>query len=223
MIRIPPIRLELAATLSASPFTALRLLSDFAQLSFGDVVLHNDAGSPVGTAIAQIAHSRGIRTISIVAESAPNYGPTVERLKLMGADVVIGEAYLDTTGFGAVLKDMPAPKLAINGGNANSSALLAGLMPKGCKMVTYCPGDADAEVLNKADVTNSQFSLPDWLATAKRSDVETMVSTLTDMIQEGKFTAWLQRVKFDELPSAIEEGGAYKRKLVAIMDNATQS
>lgn len=213
------IRVELAATLSASPFTAYRLLRDFVSLSPGDVIMQNAASSPVGTAIVQLAKAMGVQSISVVKTNSGDYSATVERLKLMGGDVVIGEAYVNTEGLKQVMNDMPKPRLVINGGDKSCCSLLASLGCEDSAMVTYCPGIADTAALKSKKMGNLSFSLGKWLEQADRTEVEAMVTELTNMISEGELTAWLQRVKFDDLPAAIQQGGMTNRKLVAIMDD----
>lgn len=214
------IPLELAATLSASPFTAFRLLSDFGSLSPGDVVVHNNASSPVGTALVQIAKSMGIRTISLVDETSAEYSPSVERLKLMGSDVVVDEAFATSDEFKAVISDMPAPKLGINGSTIGSCDVVASLVQGGGTVVTYCLGASDDASIKSKGLSPASFSLPAWLKGQNRSTVDAMVSELVKMIEEGELTGWLQKVKFDELPHAIDEGGMMRRKLVTIMPQA---
>lgn len=221
VIRVPnTMRLELAATLSASPFTALRLLSDYGSLSPGDVVVLNNASSAVGTAVVQIANALNLKTISLVHEASADYAPTVERLKLMGGDVVVEESLAASDALDLVLSDMPTPKLGLNGGDADSCALLARLVGKGGTVVTYCPGVSSDSAITPRGLAAESFSLPSWLESNDRSDVEAMVAQLTNMIEEGKLTAWLQRVKFSDLPAAIHVGGMTQRKLVALMPAA---
>lgn len=220
VIPIPPMRVELAATLSASPFTALRLLSDYASLSPGDVILQNAGAGPVGTAVVQIANSLGLKTVSLIDTPYSDYAPTVERLKLLGGDVVIGENYIETNGFRAVMDDLPKPKLVLNGGNQASCGLLADLSGKDATFVTYCPGETNEAAISREGLKKETFSLPSWLEKSSREEVEWMVSTLVNLIEEGKLTAWLQRVRFDELVSALEEGSKTQRKLVAVMDSS---
>lgn len=213
------LRLELAATLSASPLTALRLLSDYAKLSPGDVVIQDAGSSPVGTAVVQIANALGLHSISIVRESSADYAPTVERLKLMGGDVVIDASYVDSDCFRAIMKDFPIPKLAINGSDAASCKMLADLLPKGAKVVTYCPGEADMNAISTKELKHDTFSLPTYMGNSSKADLQDAILQLTTMIENGELTAWLQRVNFDELPAAIKVGGKTKRKLVAMMSS----
>lgn len=212
VLRLPAdIRVELAATLSA-PLTAMRLL---AEAKPGDVVLQNAASGPVGTAVVQIARVMGVSTVSLVAESMTEYAPTVERLKLMGGDVVIGESYATSAGFKAVLDDLPAPKLALNG--AQDAAALLALTPKGATVVSYSPHSV-AE--HKDGVKTDSFSLAEWLDATDAHTVESMLVALTDLMRQEKLTGWLQRVPFEKLPNAVERGTMLRRKLVAIMGEA---
>lgn len=212
--------LELAATLSASPFTAFRLLSDFGSLTPGDVVVHNNASSPVGTALVQIAKSMGIKTISLVDEKSTEYSASVERLKLMGSDVVVDEAFATSAEFKSVLSDMHPPKLGINGSSGDSCSIVAKLVGSGSTVVTYCPGESDDATIKAKGLAPASFSLPAWLNASDRAHVDGMVAELVKMIEEGKLTGWLQKVKFDELPYAIDKGGMMRRKLVTIMPQA---
>ncbi|CAN8062033.1 unnamed protein product [Agarophyton chilense] len=137
----------------------------------------------------------------------------------MGGDVVIGEQYVTTEGFYQVMSDIPKPSLIINGAADDTSfATLAAIAPEGAKMVTYCPGVADPKTLRSKAFKSATFSLPEWLEQTDRAQIESMVIDLTNMIESGQLTAWLQRVKFDHLPAAIQQGGMINRKLVAMME-----
>lgn len=220
VMRVPStMRKELAATLPGSPATAYRLLRDFATLEDGDVVIQTAAGSPVGTALAQLASQKGVRVISVVCETARDYAPTVERLKLHGSEVAVGQSYCDSAGVRAVLADMPAAKLAVHGGDEAGCAVLARLISKGCPVVTYCPGVADAAALAAVGARSSTFSLADWLRCAKRSEVESMMQEVVGLMECGALTGWLQRVNFNSLPQALKRGGSTRRKLVAMMNS----
>lgn len=219
VMRVPSsVRTELAATLPGSPCTAMRLLSDFGSLREGDVVVHSAGGSAVGTALVQMGSARGLRMVSIVSEKSRDYAPTVERLKLLGAEVAIGESYLKTAGMQAVMEDLPPPKVAFHGSSPQACAAMASLLPKGCTVVTYCPGVVDSTALQQNGLSESSFSLADWLQNSDREHIEHMVHSVAEMMETGSMKGWLQRVKFEDLALAIEQGGKTQRKLVAIMD-----
>lgn len=207
------VQTELAATLPGSPCTAYRLFHDFVKLAPGDVVYQTAGGSPVGSALTRLASSYGVRVVSIVSEAARDYAPTVERLKLLGSEVTVGESYLDSAGIQSVLSSLPHPKVAFHGGNERCASLLGDIVPRECPIVTYAPGVASRSLLQ--DVKD--FSLADWLRNADEETVKTMVSEVVQLMKDGKISSWLQRVPFSELPMAIKEGGISSRKLVAIL------
>lgn len=67
LIPVPSgIDLQQAAMLRSGPATAGLMLRDFVDLSDGDWAIQNVANSAVGTCFAQLAGSRGIRTLNIV-------------------------------------------------------------------------------------------------------------------------------------------------------------
>lgn len=204
------LRPEVAGTLNSAAFTAFRLLSDFTKLDPGDVVLQNAGGGAVGTAVVQIASAIGVRSITLVNETAATYAPTVERLKLLGGDVVVGESYVGHPGLKTVLDDLPKPKLALFGSTSpDSVAPFESLVPESGKVVEYPPASAGIKAEN--------FDIENWLSSANRSDVEVMVNTLASLVDEGKLTGWLQRVPFEELPDAVRRGPVLGRKFVAVM------
>lgn len=203
-------RPEIAATLTAAPFTAFRLLSDFTKMEPGDVVLQNAAGGPVGTAVVQLAAAIGLKTISLVSETASTYAPTVERLKLLGGDVVIGEYYASHPGLKVVLDDLPKPKLVLNGSpDAESANTFKSLVPKSAKVVSYPPAGGG--------IKGKKFDIAKWLESANRTDVEEMVKTLASLADKGKLTGWLERVPFEDLANAVRRGPQNGRKYVAVM------
>ena len=59
---------EIASHLLGDAGTAYKLLTSFAQLQTGDVVLQNDACSPIGRCVVQLCKARGIKTINIVKD-----------------------------------------------------------------------------------------------------------------------------------------------------------
>lgn len=77
---------EAAATAVQSPGVALRLLSDFAELKSGDVIVQNNAASTVGQAVVQLAASRGIRTVNIMRRR-DDHDDIVNHFHGLGADV----------------------------------------------------------------------------------------------------------------------------------------
>src|SRR5271167_2469077 len=69
--RISPVS---AATISVNPFTADRMMLDFAQLKEGDWLVQNGANSGVGQNVIQLARIRGFKTVNIIRD---RYTPEV--------------------------------------------------------------------------------------------------------------------------------------------------
>jgi mitochondrial enoyl-[acyl-carrier protein] reductase / trans-2-enoyl-CoA reductase len=57
-----------AATISVNPFTADRMLLDFAKLREGDWVVQNGANSGVGQNVIQLARIRGFKTVNVIRD-----------------------------------------------------------------------------------------------------------------------------------------------------------
>src|ERR1700752_2552916 len=72
------------AMLAINPPTASLLLSDYVDLSRGDIVVQNAANSGVGRWVIAFAKRRGLRTVNIVRRTE-----LVPDLKAAGADVVV--------------------------------------------------------------------------------------------------------------------------------------
>ena len=62
------IRPVAAATISVNPFTADRMLLDFAPLKKGDWVVQNGGNSGVGQMVIQLARIRGFKTVNIIRD-----------------------------------------------------------------------------------------------------------------------------------------------------------
>ncbi|MBC2601725.1 MDR family NADPH-dependent oxidoreductase [Puniceicoccus vermicola] len=73
-----------AALSAVNPTTAIRLLSDFADLQEGDWVVQNAGNSAVGVAVIQLAKARGIKTASLVRREE-----LMKPLQEQGADLVV--------------------------------------------------------------------------------------------------------------------------------------
>jgi trans-2-enoyl-CoA reductase len=73
-----------AAMLKINPLTAWRLLHGYVQLKKGDWLMQNAANSAAGSAVIQIAHELGYRTVNLVRRAE-----LIDELQKMGADIVL--------------------------------------------------------------------------------------------------------------------------------------
>lgn len=197
---------EYAATLSVNPTAAWRMLEDFVKLEAGDVIIQNAGNSMVGEAVAQIAASRDVKCISVI-RSRPDFDEEVERLKALGAYMVVSEDYVRTPPFKRILADMPAPKLALNGVGGNSATELARNLGAGGTLVTYGgmsrrPVTLPTSSLIFRDIQVKGFWLPNSTA-----PVEPVHNALADLIRADKLKLWMQTWEFSDF-----EGGLKRHK-----------
>jgi len=210
VLKIPSdIRKEYAATLS-SPCTAYRLLQDFVNLKSGDVIIQNGANSMVGTALLQIANSRGIKSLNVIRQR-PDFPDIVEKLKNLGGHSVYTDEYISTAPFKRILNDMPSkPKLALNMvGGTNATELIRHL-GEGGTMVTYGgmshrPVTAPTSSFIFNDVKLVGFWLTKWLETHSVADRQQMLDPIFELIRSGKLQLWMQTWKFDNFFDALKQ------------------
>jgi mitochondrial enoyl-[acyl-carrier protein] reductase / trans-2-enoyl-CoA reductase len=104
---------EYASILNVNLSSAYRMIHDFVSLKPGDVILQNGGNSVVGQSVIQIAKSMGLKTISII-RARPDQHEIVERLKMVGGDIVVTEDYASKSSMFRLISDLPKPKLALN-------------------------------------------------------------------------------------------------------------
>ncbi|KAI2652406.1 Enoyl-[acyl-carrier-protein] reductase, mitochondrial [Labeo rohita] len=86
-----------AATIFVNPCTAYRMLHDFQTLTPGCTVIQNASNSAVGQAVIQIAAALGLKTINIIRDR-PNCAELIDELQSLGADYVLTEEEVMSTG-----------------------------------------------------------------------------------------------------------------------------
>ena len=125
-----------AATLSVNPATAYRMLVDFEKLEEGDYIIQNGANSAVGQAIIQLSKHMKFKTINIVRERE-DFDELEKTLLDLGADHVITDTFLKSKEMYTFMKDIEAPKLALNCVGGRITAEIFKHMAHGGTMVTY--------------------------------------------------------------------------------------
>jgi len=197
-----------AAVMSVNPCTAWRLLNDFEKLVPGDVVIQNGANSLCGTAVMQIAKSLGLKTINII-RPRPNEKHIVERMKLIGGDIVVNEDYAGTHQMVRLLSDLPKPKLALNCIGGDSARTLLKLTGKGSTMVTYGgmsrkPITIPTSPFIFDDITLKGFWLTRWIQEHSKSERKEMLAQVSKLIKNKKLTLFLETHKFSEFQHALK-------------------
>eukprot|EP00638_Chattonella_subsalsa_P009909 CAMPEP_0117751950 /NCGR_PEP_ID=MMETSP0947-20121206/11294_1 /TAXON_ID=44440 /ORGANISM="Chattonella subsalsa, Strain CCMP2191" /LENGTH=327 /DNA_ID=CAMNT_0005570457 /DNA_START=129 /DNA_END=1112 /DNA_ORIENTATION=+ len=195
--------LESAASFLASSCVAYRLLSDFATLKAGDVVVQNGAESAVGQDIIKFAKKNGLKTVNIVSSA-----DAASALNALGADVVITEAEAATMAGREALSKLKAPSLAVNTvGGASVMSMAKALEFEGT-LVTYGGLSRRAvEIPTPSFIFNGisarGFTLSRWLAFASPDEVSAMVSSVTDMVKSTG-PSNVSSFSFSEFNKAIE-------------------
>lgn len=208
--RIPSdIPAEQAAMLSGSACIAYRLLADFASLKEGDTIIQNDAKSPIGKAVIQLAKSRGVKTINVIPDH-PDIHITTEHLQAVGADIVIAESYLNSAKYKRLVADQGAPKLGLNCRGGKTSGDLAKSLGEGATMVTYgsngaAPVSVPTSTLLDKDLTLRGFSYPKYLEAASAAEKSEMVASVSGLVQDGTLTSYVLSTDFANFFEALTE------------------
>jgi len=201
------IPVEYAATIAVNPCTAYRLLNDFADLKEGDVIVQNGANSMVGLAVIQMAKARGIKTINIIRER-PNKEYVIEKLKELGADIVVTDNYANTANMKRLVSDLPKAKLALNCVGGQAARTVARFLGEGATMVTYGGMSCQPIIIPTSpfifnDITLKGFWLSRWVETHSKEEREKMLNDITQMIKSKKLVYFTETFKFSDFNSAI--------------------
>eukprot|EP00744_Colponema_vietnamica_P000971 GILI01001676.1.p1 GENE.GILI01001676.1~~GILI01001676.1.p1 ORF type:complete len:373 (-),score=167.24 GILI01001676.1:310-1377(-) len=215
---------EYAATLAVNPCTAFRLLADFESLKAGDVLIQNGANSTVGQAVIQLAKEKNVKTINII-RNRPEQDKVVERLKTLGADVVVTEDVLGTADFKKVLSDLPAPRLGLNCVGGASVTEMARILGNKSTLVTYGgmskkPVTVSTSSLLFKDISLRGFWLSKWVQSHSAAERAAMFDQLVPLIKAGKLKMLLERHSFSDLHGALAKARQpfHDRKIVLTMD-----
>jgi trans-2-enoyl-CoA reductase len=132
LVTVPPaIDPVHAAMLKINPMTAWRLLHDYVDLKKGDWLIQNAANSAAGSAVIQIAHELGYKTINVVRRAE-----LIDELRSEGGDVVfvdgedLREEVKSATGEAPI-------RLGLNAVGGDSALRLANCLAPGSTLVTF--------------------------------------------------------------------------------------
>jgi trans-2-enoyl-CoA reductase len=220
------IPLEYAATLAVNPATAYRMLHDFTTLKSGDVIVQNGANSMVGHAVIQLAKLRGIKTINIIRDR-PHVEKVVEKLKTLGADIVVTEQYAGTAAMKRLLSDVPKAKLALNCVGGNAARVAASFLDRKGVMVTYGGMARQPVTLPTSsfifnDISLRGFWLSKWVQEHGAQERQAMLDELTGLIKNNQLVFFLHTFKFNDykraFDAALDPLPAERRKIVLKME-----
>ncbi|XP_059166177.1 enoyl-[acyl-carrier-protein] reductase, mitochondrial-like [Physella acuta] len=226
VIKLPgDVPLISAATISANPCTAYRMIKDFVDLKPGDVIIQNGANSGVGVSVIQLAKEWKFKTINTV-RNRPDFDKLTDYLLSLGADAVVTEEFVRSPQMKELLKTFPTtPKLAFNCvGGQSATDLLRHLCPKGV-MVTYggmskLPVSVPSRAFIFSDVVLCGYWNTNWNRIHK-TDIARyeMLSDLSRLIKESKFKPPLcEFFKLEDYKAAIEKATEGFKGVKAVFD-----
>jgi trans-2-enoyl-CoA reductase len=132
LVTVPPaIDPVHAAMLKINPMTAWRLLHDYVDLKKGDWLIQNAANSAAGSAVIQIAHELGYKTINVVRRAE-----LIDELRSKGGDVVFVDGEDLREEVKSATDDAPI-RLGLNAVGGDSALRLANCLAPGSTLVTF--------------------------------------------------------------------------------------
>jgi trans-2-enoyl-CoA reductase len=120
-----------AAMLKINPMTAWRLLHDYVDLEKGDWLIQNAANSAAGSAVVQIAHELGYKTVNVVRRAE-----LIDELHAEGGDVVLVDGENLRAEVKAATSGAPI-RLGLNAVGGDSALRLANCLAPGSTLVTF--------------------------------------------------------------------------------------
>lgn len=170
-----------------NPPTAWKLLHDFRHLQAGEWIVQNAATSAVGKLVVQFAAHLGIKTINLVRDPA---SPAAERLKKLGADVIVrddGDAAknaLDAT-------QGRKAKLGLNSVGGSSTYTLCKLLEDRSPLVTFGGMDRDpapfpTRFLIFNDLSLRGFWVSRWYHEAQRQEIIALHNQVFTFMETAK-------------------------------------
>jgi trans-2-enoyl-CoA reductase len=217
---------EDAATVSVNPCTAWRMLHDFQKLQPGDVIIQNGANSGVGLYVIQLAKHLQLRSINIMRDR-PNFQEASERLRSLGADLVVSEEVAASVAMKKLMEDkgLGRPKLGLNCVGGDSSLEITRMLSDNSPMVTYGgmsrkPVQVPTGRLIFNNISLHGFWLSKWTQVHSREERQAMIQSLADLIRAKKLTSNIEKWKFSDFMAALKRAreGYRDKKVVLTMD-----
>ncbi|KTG40062.1 hypothetical protein cypCar_00002502 [Cyprinus carpio] len=214
-----------AATIFVNPCTAYRMLHDFQTLTPGCTVIQNASNSAVGQAVIQIAAALGLKTINIIRDR-PNCAELIDELQSLGADYVVTEEEVMSTGLHRVFEEVPKPKLGLNCVGGLSGGIVFSNLDYGGTMVTYGgmakrPLQIPAKSFIFHNVTLKGFWLTQWKRKHKedKAQLKAMLNAVCDLMRGGQLSApHCVQTPFHQYTHALQATvQSHSRKHVLIM------
>ncbi|XP_020579742.1 probable trans-2-enoyl-CoA reductase, mitochondrial [Phalaenopsis equestris] len=203
------IPMEYAATITVNPLTALCMLENFSELTYGDSIVQNGATSIVGQCIIQLAKIKGVSSINIIRDRLDSE-EVKEKTKKLGADLVYTESQLSVKNVKSLLDGIPEPLLGFNCIGGDSASLVLKFLRQGGTMVTYGGMAKKPITMSTSSFIFKDLSLRGfWLQKLMSSD-STMVCRpkmdyLLNLVQSGKLKYEMELAPFSDFNIALQK------------------
>ena len=214
---------EHAATAVVAPALAHCLLQ-FADLSEGDVIIQNNAGSSVGQVVQQLAAEKGVVVVNVLRDH-----PQLDDLSshfegLNPASVTVTEEVARTPELRKIMSDMPAPKLALDSTGGAMALVVADCLRPGGTMVTYGnmsrkPVVLPMQLLLDRGIVARGFNLDAWARQVGPERRNELVRKLAADAAQGKWRQLLAWEPFADFDLALQRSlRDHERKVVTVME-----
>jgi len=179
------IDLKQAAMLRSCPATAALMLREFVELNPDDWIIQNVANSAVGTCLAQLASSRGIRTLNIVRRIEAG----AHLANIPGAVVIehVGGPTDELTEKVSEATSSALVKLGIDAIAGSATDAIAQCLAVGATLVNYGvlskePCQIYGGHLHFRGITLRGFWVSKWLDLAEPAEIQTLYSELAKQV-----------------------------------------
>eukprot|EP00301_Raphidiophrys_heterophryoidea_P011467 c17582_g1_i1.p1 GENE.c17582_g1_i1~~c17582_g1_i1.p1 ORF type:complete len:356 (+),score=77.14 c17582_g1_i1:42-1109(+) len=199
LLKIPSdIPVEYAANMFPHLLVAQALIDSIIPLKSGDVVVQNVANTLIGQLVIQVCASRDIQTINIISPR-PRDDEVQERLKAIGANVVVTSDYVQTEGMGRVMLGSRVPALGIDGAGGSDADNVARLLNPGSSFVSYAnlsrhPIAIPEEA--KKQLKLSQFDFSKYWAALSAQQQKAAWEKSCALVQAGQANMLIERHPF---------------------------
>ncbi|XP_073790132.1 enoyl-[acyl-carrier-protein] reductase, mitochondrial isoform X3 [Danio rerio] len=161
----------------------------------GNTVIQNASNSAVGQAVIQIAAALGLKTINIIRDRE-NCDQLMQELQSLGADYVVTEEEVMSSGLHQLFEEVPKPKLGLNCVGGLSGGLVLSNLDYGGTMVTYGgmakrPLQIPAKSFIFHNVTLKGFWLTQWKRQHRtdKAKLTAMLDAVCELMRAGRLSA----------------------------------
>lgn len=210
------------AMLAVNPPTARLLLSEFVDLKAGDWIIQNAANSAVGGYLAQLAKSRGLRTVNVVRRASAQ-----AVVEASGGDVVLVDGDDLASRVHAAVGEAKLA-LAIDAVGGEATERLAQSVAPGGMVVNYGAMSGELCAISPASlifrgISLRGFWLARWFKTAPAALRNEVFGELVALIASGKLHARIEATYgIDDIKQAVAAAAAGKRSgKILLLPNGT--